>query len=169
MFATLEGKALALLAAAIVAFSLGWLVNGWRLNDDIETMKAQQARALAQANADVAAKQAQLDAAQQVTATTLSKIDTSGTAALKGLQDENDKLRASVAAGTQRVYVHATCPAVGAAAVPQAPASGGVDPGAAPGLTADAQQGYLDLVAGIPQQRNQLVACQAAVRALTGQ
>lgn len=169
MFESLEAKAIALFAAAAVAFCLGWGVNGWRLNADIDALKLADAKALAAANADVARKQQALDAAQAQTADALSKIDTTGTAKLKDLQDENDRLRAATASGAQRVYVRATCPAVSVAGVPKAPASGSVDSGPGPELTADARQSYFNFRAGYSKQFEQLTACQASLRALTGQ
>lgn len=77
---------------------------------------------------------------------------------LEKKREENDRLRAAVAAGTVRLRLAASCPS-------QAPAgSPGVDHGGEPVLDRAAEQAYFALRDGIARKEQQLKACQEILR-----
>lgn len=73
-------------------------------------------------------------------------------------KNQIDTLRDQLAAGTKRLLVRATCPAVPAVASPS-----GVDNAGDPALTASARQDYLRIREQIVTKESQLHACQAYV------
>ena len=82
---------------------------------------------------------------------------------MRNAQVEDDRLRADVDAGRQRLRVHATCAAAGGG-VPPAGAAARVGDGARPELDPAARSDYFALRAGIRQLTAQLQACQARLR-----
>lgn len=158
------------IAALVLAVGLatGWAVNGWRLGAEtarLRTAAAEEATGrVSRALDTLKAAQAQRDAL----AATLAGIDADRNESLRRFNHENDRLRDGATTGAVRVrVVGATCP--GAADVPQAAAPGSVDTGAGPELGPDARQRYFTLRAALGTVGEQLAACQAAARALTGQ
>lgn len=81
----------------------------------------------------------------------LATLDTEHTKALTDAQATNNQLRADVAAGTRRLSVKATCPAVrtatGAARVDDAEARADIDPAAAERIVAITSDGDEAIVA----------------------
>jgi CRISPR/Cas system-associated endoribonuclease Cas2 len=151
-----------------LGFAGGWAVNGWREAAETERLRtahAQEAAARVQRSLDVLkATQADRDAL----AKRLAAIDTVSLDNFRRFEHENDRLRDGAATGSVRVrVVGATCP--GAADVPQAAASGSVDHGAGPELGPDARQRYFALRGALGRASEQLAACQAGARAMTGQ
>lgn len=161
---TLEIKALLAALVAAVLFGAGWTANGWRLNGDIDQIKAEQSAAVAAATQATADAQKREDDKSQALAAALGTIDTLQSAATLKAKNDTNTLRNAVASGAQRLYVHATCPPSPGNLPPTASGSI-VDNSAAPGLTADAGQAYFSLRDGLTQQRGQLLACQEALAA----
>lgn len=151
-------RALAALAVAAVGFLAGWAVNGWRMAGEVEGVKAATAQAYAKALETA-------NTERDTLARKLATVDTDHSATLRRLTDENDRLRAGVAAGSVRVRVPgASCPSL-----PQAPAGSSVDSGTGALLTAEAGQDFLNLRAAAIRTGEKLAACQDAVRTITGQ
>lgn len=75
-------------------------------------------------------------------------------------RNENDRLRADVAAGTKRLLVRAACPK----SVPTVARTSGVDDAREPELTATAGQDYIRLRVQIVTTESQLAGLQAYVR-----
>lgn len=86
-------------------------------------------------------------------------IDQQRTEELSRAEDENERLRADVAAGRRRLSVRATCPAV-----PTDTGAAGVDDGATVELAADARHDYYRLRAQIAADEQKLAGLQDYVR-----
>lgn len=138
------------LLLAVLGFGAGWTSNGWRLD------AARQRDVAAERTATLAAVRA-ADDEREAWATRQAAIDETNSRALREAKDETSKLRDCVAAGTCGLRIAATCRR---ADLPGTPAGGGVDTGASPRLTADAEQAYFALRDGIVTVRAQLAACQ---------
>lgn len=158
-----------LAAVAAVGFAEGWAVNGWRLGTQVATLKQEHAQAVAKAQGEALAQVKAAQAERDALAGKLATLDRDYTEQLRTLNYENEALRGRVAAGSAVVRVRgAVCPAVGAS-VPQAPAGSGVDTGTGAVLSADAGQTVLSLRLALGRVAVKLNACQAAIRAMTGQ
>lgn len=152
-------RALAGLAVAAACFGAGWAVNGWRLGASIAQERADEARRALRVAETAGAERDAL-------AGDLARVDADAIRNLRRLTDENDDLRARVAAGTVRVRVRgAACPAH----VPASASGSGVDSGAGTELTPTAGQDILDLRADAIRVGAKLSACQDALRAITQQ
>lgn len=155
---------LAIMAAALAgAFGVGWGVNGWRLGAEVAQVRQEHAQEVQKATAAALAQLKDAQAQRDALAARLAGVDAAGTTQLRKVQDENETLRAAVAAGARRLRVAATCPAR-PADVPQAAAGSRVDTAAGPELTPDARRDYFALRAGIGAQAAQLAACQQSLR-----
>lgn len=86
------------------------------------------------------------------------EIDAKFTQELTDAKQENDRLRADVAAGTRRVLVRASCPSV-----PTTSSSSSVDDGDQPALDADAGEDYFRLRDQIVRTEKQLAGLQEYV------
>ena len=160
----------ALFMAALVAVGAAgaWVVDSWRLEGQIATLKAQHAQAIADATAKAFAAQRKADADHAALADKIAAIDAANHDNFVRFEHENDRLAADADAGSVRVRViGANCP--GSGDVPQAPAAADVDSGAGAELGADARRRYFALRAALGQVQSQLAACQQAGRAMTGQ
>ncbi len=161
-------KVALLAGAAAVGFGAGWGVNGWRMGAEVATLKQQHAEAVTASYSAGMTEQARLQALKDEQNKGLAVIDADELAKLRSAQNENETLRGRVAAGSVRLRVAAVCPPPVGNVPPPGP-SGGVDTGAGPSLTADAEQAYLSLRAGIPETERKLAACQRSAALLTGQ
>lgn len=161
---TLAAKFALALAIAISGFFAGWAANGWRLSGNLQALKTAHAEAIAKAEGETVKAQAIADTKAAALTQALSKIDARESTTITESKNETQTVRANVASGVQRLYVHAACPP-STPNLPRAPAGSSVDTGAAPGLTADAEQAYFSLRDGLAQQRGQLAACQQALKA----
>ena len=86
------------------------------------------------------------------------EVDAKFTQELTDAKQENDRLRADVAAGSRRVLVRASCPSVSTTS-----SSSSVDDGAEPALTADAREDYFRLRDQIVRTEKQLAGLQEYV------
>jgi hypothetical protein len=159
-----------LLAACVgLGAAGGWAVNGWRMGAAAERAKATAAEDKSKA---LAATLAQLKTAQgerDALALKLGAIDKTATDNLTRLSNENENLRARVAAGRGVVRVPgAVCPQR-AADVPQAPAGSGLDSGTGAVLAPAAGQDFFDLRAALIRAQAKLDACQQSLGRITGQ
>jgi prophage endopeptidase len=147
-----------------LAFGAGWSVNGWRLNGQISDIQAKHATEQASASRAALTLQQERDAARDALGKLQSDIDARGTIELTKVKNENNLLRADVAAGVKRLRISAVCNAP-ASDLSGTAASGRVDTGATAGLTPDAEQNYFTLRSGIATTQTVLAACQATLRA----
>lgn len=150
MYLRLGGLILALAGA----FAAGWAGNGWRLNSEhdrqaLETAK-QAARQLDAMTADRDAKAAEL-----------ARSNDKHLAELKGAQNETNRLRDCLRAGTCGLRIAATCTPTQSPDVAPAP---GVDSGTRAVLTPDAESAYFALRDGIGRTETKLAACQDELR-----
>ncbi len=152
----------------VVTFGAGWAVNGWRLGTKVEALKAEHSAAAAAAATKAGEQLAEVVAERDALANKLDQVDHAGTNELKRLKDENETLRRRVAAGTVGLRVAGTCPAVNTPTTGTAQ-GGGMDSGAAPVLTATAEQDYFALRENITSGETKLTACQRSLVELTGQ
>jgi prophage endopeptidase len=126
----------ALIALAIVlAFAAGWMVNGWRLNEEIAALQSGYDKTAADASEKARGFEAEL----RDRVATIDKLQKD----LKDAQTANDSLRGELATGSKRVLVRASCPASGS--VPGPAGAPSVDDGAGyaelDGQTASAMAG----------------------------
>ena len=152
---------IALAIAAASAFG-GWTTNGWRLGAEIQTLKAEHSKAVAQAETQTRLQLAILTNERDAKATRLAEVDATYTAQLTKARYENKTLAARLAAGTTGLRISATCPTTPAqdAGVAQ---SGGVDSPASAVLDASARSAYSALRDGITTTETTLAACQKSL------
>ena len=143
-----------ILVALAVGFGTGWTVNGWR--GQAKWSEREAAWSAATATAVMQARER-----EQVLADAIAIIDAENTTERTKAHAENDRLRAAVDAGAQRLHVRATCPA---ADVPATTSGAGVDHGAGAELAADARPDYFALRAGLIDVERRLAACQGILR-----
>lgn len=155
-------KAAIYAAVAALVFGAGWTANGWRLGAKLDAYKAEQAGAVATANASALALQKRLDNERDGRAVELAAIDTLHAGQLKKEQDETKRLRTCIDNGTCGLRVNTIGPAC-PSAVPGPADSGSVDTGAGTRLTPAAERDYFSLREGLARQRNKLAACQDAL------
>jgi len=133
----------------IALFTLVAVLGGVLLKRDRDSLRVE----IASARSQVAQLQRQ---AQQAAQTLLARdvLDKQRFQEMTDAKHEIDGLRDELAAGTKRVLIRATCPAVPAATQPS-----GVDDARDPALTATARQDYLRL-------REQIVTTEAQLQGL---
>jgi len=153
MIPTLAFKAAPYAAVGAMCGILAWSVNGYRLNSQIDQLRASHAQQM-QAIADSVAATAKAAHDRQLELT--SKIGELNDEHAKKLADLEDE-RADIAAGRRVVYVKASCPAVPADG--STAASGTADTAAR--LGAEAGQDYLDYKRAYAEQYSLLLKCHA--------
>lgn len=99
---------------------------------------------------------------QRELAIAAAALDVQRTQELTDVRAENDRLRAAVAAGQQRLHVNATCPGV-----PDASATTRVADAGAPELTAQARQDYFALRDELALSRQMILGLQGYARLCT--
>lgn len=156
---------------AAVALAVGLLIGGY-LTDlaadaTLATVKTEHAQTLQSYAEQRDAQARRAVQAQQDAAATVAKIDQAHYEEMRRAQTELEQLRAAVVAGTRRLSIKATCPAVGSR-VPEATGTAGVgdaagradiDPGAAARIVALTDRGDTAI--------RQLNACQEYARAVS--
>lgn len=145
--------ALALLVALGAAFAGGWLVNGWRIGEDIAEYRQELAKAAA---AEVQAAQDETRERQRQ----LEALDARYTQEMADAQAEIDRLADDVADGRRRLRLNAECPGERSGA----PGTAGGADAAAPRLTASAERDYLRLRRGIEAVTAQVIGLQEYIR-----
>lgn len=141
------------LALLATAFAGGWLVNGWRLGEELATYRQELAEAAA---AEVQAAQDETRERQRQ----LEALDARYTQEMADAQAEIDRLADDVADGRRRLRLNAECPGERSGT---SSAAGGPD-AAAPRLTAAAERDYLRLRRGIEAVTAQVRGLQEYIR-----
>ena len=140
-------------AAGALCGVLAWSVNGYRLNSQIDQLRASHAQQM-QAIADSVAETAMAAHERQRELTSqIGELNDEHAKKLADLEAE----RADIAAGRRVVYVKASCPAVPADG--STTASGTTDTAAR--LSAQAGQDYLDYKRAYAEQYSLLLKCHA--------
>lgn len=155
-----RGYAAAFTAGALVAACAAWQVQGWRFGAQIAAIKADEAISVAesqkQAREILEHRVAEVGHINQQNA----EAEWAAYGGMRNAQVQDDRLRADVDAGRQRLRVAAVCPAT-SGSVPQAGAAARVGDGTRAELDPAARSDYFALRAGIQQVTAQLAACQA--------
>lgn len=141
----------------------GWVINGWRLNAELSSLTTVHNGLIAAANATTLAAVNAEQARYKVRERERDDIDAAKTEQLTKAKDELQTLRTGVTNGSIGLRVAATCPR-SAGNMPARSSGPGVDDGAAPELTADAQQAYFSLLEAIALMRSQLEGLQELER-----
>lgn len=138
------------------AFFAGWMVNDWRW----DAKWSDREKSLSDSHAITVEEYRQREHTLQ---DAVAWWDAKYTEEMKGANDENSRLRASVDAGSKRLFVRAQCPFIpGLPAPPERPS---VDHGSGAELSADARQDYFSLREGLIRLDKKLSACQAVIKA----
>ncbi|MDD2038739.1 lysis protein [Pseudomonas putida] len=139
---------IALSAVAAVLLICFLISDRGRMADELKASRAEVTRL--QADAEFAAQ----------TLAARDALDRKFFQEMSDAKQENESLRADVAAGNKRVLVKASCPKP----VPGPAGATGLDDGAGAELTADARQDYFDLREQIVETEKQLSGLQEYVR-----
>lgn len=143
----------------VLALVAGLVAALWRL----DSVSADRDMAVATANTQTAAADS-LRSTLRLSRELLSELqqlDEKNTKDLSHALDENQRLRADVAAGNQRLRLNATC---SPAPVPADSGRAGVADGGTAELTADARQDYFTLRDQLALTRQQVLGLQDYVR-----
>jgi prophage endopeptidase len=153
-----------LIALAIAAASAlgGWTANGWRFGAEIQALKAEHSKTIADAQAEANKRLITLVNERDAKATRISAIDAKYTAQLSKARNENKTLADRLADGSVRLRIAASCPDSTAEGTGTAQGSS-VDSGAGAILEAPARLAYTALVDGIITTENTLAACQKSL------
>lgn len=145
------------------AFTAGFWVNGAFKDAEIAGLKLQHSNDALEAEREATRRADVQMIAHNKAVAQLAAIDAERTAALKGAQDENNRLRGAVDAGVVSLrVVGARCPAAGKAA-PHSASGSGVGTGEAPTLNASAGSAYFALRDGLNRQREQIITLQDSI------
>ncbi|GLK92394.1 hypothetical protein GCM10008164_01300 [Achromobacter xylosoxidans] len=158
-----KGYAAATLAGALIAGGAAWTAQGWRCGAVVASMRAEESDRVAESQRQAREILLRRYAAVWEINERNMKAEWAAYGGMRNAQVEDDRLRADVDAGRQRLHVAAACPAAGGG-VPPAGAGAGVDHGARAELDPAARSDYFALRAGIQQITAQLAACQARQR-----
>lgn len=152
------------LVAGVLLFGGGYWLRGIQADRDAERAANVVAIERKEQAEDQARRLAQARESEQAKAKALAELDAQATAQQKAAQHENEKLRSCIDSGSGcglRVKV-ITAPATGR--VPGAASDSSVGVAASAELDPAARQDYYALRAGLAEQRQQLLTCQAALR-----
>lgn len=158
-----KGYAVVGLAAAALASCATWTAQGWRYGEEIATMRADESGRVADAQRQAREILQRRYAAVAETNERNARAEWAAYGGMRNAQVQDDRLRADVDAGRQRLHVAAACPAA-RGGVSDAGAGTGVGNGARAELDPAARSDYFALRAGIRQVTAQLEACQARLR-----
>lgn len=154
---------IAALIIAAVGFGAGWQTNGWRMGVQVQALKADHEKTVADASEERNRKLVRMVERESERTTALSAINDKALATIKEKTHENQALRARVAAGTVGLRITATCPPVDPGPA-QAGTGTSVDSGTTATLDGPAEQAYFALREGITYTLGQLGACQGQLR-----
>lgn len=143
-------RALIALAVAAAGFAAGWAVNGWRLTSQHEAEARERATQALRQLEHVTADRDRLAGA-------LAQSNDTQLTALKGMQDETNRLRDCLRTGRCGLRVAASCPDPTGA---QGTTGTGLGAGAGARLDPDAEPAYFALREGIQRTQRKLAACQ---------
>ena len=164
---TLKLAAIAGVAGLVLGLLLGWHFTGLSAAATLATVKTEHAQTLQSIAEQRDAQARRAVQAQQDAANTVAKIDEAHYEDMRRAQTEIEQLRAAVVAGTRRLSIQATCPAVGprvseatgTAGVGDASGRADIDPGAAARIVALTDRGDTAI--------RQLKACQEYARTIS--
>lgn len=156
-----KGYAAAALVGALVAGGAAWTVQGWRKDVRIAEQQRDQAMWVAgaqrQAREILQRRHAEVGQINERNA----KAEWAAYGGLRSAQIEDDRLRADVDSGGQRLRVQASCGSAASGGVSAAGTAARVGNGTRPELDPAARQDYFALRAGIRRMTAQLAVCQA--------
>lgn len=158
-----RGYAAAALAGALIAGGVAWTAQGWRYGAVVATMRADQSDRVAESQRHAREILQRRYAAVAEINERNARAEWVAYGGLRSAQIEDQRLRADVDAGRQRLHVAAACPAAGGG-VPKSGAGAGMGNGARAELDPAARSDYFALRAGIQRVTAQLAACQARLR-----
>lgn len=150
------------LAVALAGFFGGWTSNGWRMGEQVQALKAQHEKTVADAEQASNQRLIALTNDRDAKADRLSAIDAQYTAQLSKARHENQALFDRINAGAVGLRIAATCPAKPAGST-EAAQGGGVDSAAGAVLDSVASRTYTALRANIVVTENTLSACQKSL------
>lgn len=150
------------LVIAACGFFAGWQINGWRMDVDIQTLKAEHSQEQVQLANKAAAQQAQMLKARDALADKLSALDAEYTTQLTKARHDNQTLRDRLAAGSVGLRIDAVCPSAATGAT-QSAQGGSVDLAAGAELSAAAGSAYSALRENIITTEVTLAVCQNAL------
>jgi len=156
----LRGYAAAALAGALIAGGAAWTAQGWRYGEEIATMRADESDRVADAQREAREILQRRYAAVAEINERNARAEWAAYGGMRNAQVQDDRLRADVDAGRQRLHVAASCP-TSSGGVPQATAATRVGDGTRAELDPAARSDYFALRAGIQRLTAQLAACQA--------
>lgn len=155
-----KGYAAALVVGAIVAGGAAWKAQSWRYGAEISAMKSDQSDLVAESQRQAREILQRRFAAVAETNERNARAEWAAYGGMRNAQVQDDRLRADVDAGRQRLHVAASCP-TSSGGVPQATAATRVGDGTRAELDPAARSDYFALRAGIQRLTAQLAACQA--------
>ncbi|WP_129240182.1 lysis system i-spanin subunit Rz [Achromobacter veterisilvae] len=159
-----KGYAAATLVGALVAGGTAWTAQGWRKDLRIAEQQRDQAQRVAdaqrQAREILQRRHAEVGQINERNA----KAEWAAYGGLRSAQIEDDRLRADVDAGSQRLRVQASCGPAAGGGVSAAGTAASVGNGARAELDPAARSTYFALRAGIRRLTAQLEACQVRMR-----
>lgn len=156
-----KGYAAAALAGGLILGGAAWTAQGWRKDVRIAEQQRDQAQQVAdaqrQAREIMQRRHAEVGQINERNA----KAEWAAYGGLRSAQIEDDRLRADVDAGHQRLRVQASCGPAAGGGVSAAGTAASVGDGARAELDPAARSTYFALRAGIQRMTAQLAACQA--------
>lgn len=150
-------RALIALAVAVAGFAAGWSVNGWRLTGQHEAEARERATQTLRQLEHITADRDRLAGA-------LAQANDTHLHALKGMQDETNRLRDCLRTGRCGLRVAASCPQP---AGTNGAAGSGLGAGVGARLDPDAEPAYFALREGIQRTQRKLAACQYELKLRT--
>lgn len=154
------------LAVFMAGFGAGWGVNGWRVGNQVASLKQQHAESVTEATQSSNAALVVAINRGDAMAETLSTLNDAALSELKKAQNENNTLRDSVRNRSVGLRIAATC-ATSNSSDAQASSGASVDSGVSAELAEPARQSYFALRDAIATVQAQLGACQGELRART--
>lgn len=158
-----KGYTAAALAGALIVGGAAWTAQGWRYRAVVASMRADESDRVAESQRQAREILLRRYAAVGEINERNARVEWAAYGGMRNAQVEDDRLRADVDVGRQRLHVAAVCPAAGGG-VPKAGAGAGMGNGARAELDPTARADYFALRTGIQRVTAQLEACQARLR-----
>lgn len=148
-------------AAAVVGGVVAWTVQGWRYGEQLAEQRAARADEVAEGQRQAREILARRHADVAEINERNGRAEWAAYGGLRSAQIEDDRLRADVDSGGQRLRVQASCGSAASGGVSAAGTAARVGNGTRPELDPAARQDYFALRAGIRRMTAQLAVCQA--------
>ncbi|WP_217278777.1 lysis system i-spanin subunit Rz [Achromobacter pestifer] len=158
-----KGYTAAALAGALIVGGAAWTAQGWRYGAVVASMRADESDRVAESQRQAREILLRRYAVVGEINERNAKAEWAAYGGMRNAQVEDDRLRADVDAGRQRLRVAAACPAA-SGGVPKTGAGAGMGNGTRPELDPAARSDYFALRAGIRRLTAQLKACQIRLR-----